>query len=76
MSEPEITGPVAGPVRCRHGGGSDPSEHELAHRRGRPRSVEADAAIIDATLDLIVEEGIGGLSVESIAARARNSSRV
>ena len=43
---------------------------DIARRRGRPRSAEADTAIIDATLELIVEEGIGGLSVESIAARA------
>lgn len=43
---------------------------EAVPRRGRPRSAEADTAIIDATLELIVEEGIGGLSMESIAARA------
>ena len=39
-------------------------------RRGRPRSVEADAAILDATLELIDETGLTGLSVESVAARA------
>jgi AcrR family transcriptional regulator len=43
---------------------------DAVRRPGRPRSAEADTAIIQATLDLIVEEGIGGLSVESIAARA------
>jgi AcrR family transcriptional regulator len=43
---------------------------DAVRRPGRPRSAEADTAIIDATLELIVEEGIGGLSVESIAARA------
>jgi AcrR family transcriptional regulator len=41
-----------------------------AVRRGRPRSVEADAAILDATLELIDESGLTGLSVESVAARA------
>jgi len=41
-----------------------------AVRRGRPRSVEADAAILDATLELIDETGLTGLSVESVAARA------
>jgi AcrR family transcriptional regulator len=46
------------------------TEAEVARRPGRPRSAEADTAIIDATLELIVEEGIGRLSVESIAARA------
>jgi AcrR family transcriptional regulator len=45
--------------------------HEAAARRpGRPRSAEADTAIVDATLDLIIEGGIDGLSVESVAARA------
>jgi len=39
-------------------------------RPGRPRSAEADTAIIDATLELIVDAGIAGLSVESVAARA------
>ena len=39
-------------------------------RPGRPRSAEADTAIVDATLDLIIEGGIDGLSVESVAARA------
>jgi AcrR family transcriptional regulator len=41
-----------------------------AARRGRPRSVEADAAIIDATLELIAAHGLTGLSVESVAAAA------
>jgi len=43
---------------------------DLVRRPGRPRSAEADAAIVDATLELIVEGGIDGLSVESVAARA------
>jgi AcrR family transcriptional regulator len=37
---------------------------------GRPRSPQAEAAIVDATLDLIADEGFGTLSVERIAARA------
>jgi AcrR family transcriptional regulator len=45
-------------------------ERDPAQRRGRPRSAEADAAIVDAALDLIAEEGVTGLSVESVAARA------
>ena len=40
------------------------------HRGGRPRSVEADQAIVDATLDLIAEEGLNALSVEAVAVRA------
>ena len=43
---------------------------EPTRRPGRPRSAEADTSIMEATLELIVEEGIAGLSVESIAARA------
>jgi AcrR family transcriptional regulator len=38
---------------------------------GRPRSERAEKAIIDATLDLLVEEaGVAGLSIEAVAARA------
>jgi AcrR family transcriptional regulator len=43
---------------------------DVVRRPGRPRRAGADTAIIDATLELIVEGGIGGLSVESVAARA------
>lgn len=43
---------------------------DVVRRPGRPRSAQADTAIIDATLELIVEGGIAGLSVESVAARA------
>lgn len=46
------------------------SAHDLAHRRGRPRSAEAESAIIEATLDLIIADGVSSLSVEAIAARA------
>ncbi len=37
---------------------------------GRPRERRADRAIIEATLDLLKEEGLGSVSVEAIAARA------
>jgi AcrR family transcriptional regulator len=39
-------------------------------RPGRPRSPEAHAAILRAALELAVEGGLGGLSMEAIAARA------
>jgi AcrR family transcriptional regulator len=39
-------------------------------RPGRPRSVAADEAILDATVDLLAEQGFLGLSVEAVAARA------
>ena len=37
---------------------------------GRPRSVEANQAILQATLDLLAEVGYQGLSIEAIASRA------
>ena len=41
------------------------------HRRpGRPRSEQAEQAIIEATLDLFGEQGFEGVCVEAVAARA------
>jgi AcrR family transcriptional regulator len=37
---------------------------------GRPRSAQAHKAILDATLELLAEEGFQGLSIEDVAARA------
>ena len=37
---------------------------------GRPRSPEADAAIVRATLEVLLEEGFRGLSVEAVRQRA------
>lgn len=37
---------------------------------GRPRSEDADRAIVTATLDLLVESGVAGLSIEQVAAAA------
>jgi AcrR family transcriptional regulator len=39
-------------------------------RPGRPRSAAADEAILDATVDVLAEQGFLGLSVEAVAARA------
>ena len=49
------------------------NEHPAA-TRGRPRSVEADLAIAQATLDLLVEEGYSGLTMAAVAQRAKVSS--
>lgn len=38
--------------------------------RGRPRSSEADAAILDATRELLAEHGWAALTIEGVAARA------
>lgn len=40
-------------------------------RVGRPRSVRADRAIIDATLEVFAESGAEGLCIEKVAAKAR-----
>ena len=37
---------------------------------GRPRSEQADQAIIDAALELFAERGVDGLALEGVAARA------
>jgi AcrR family transcriptional regulator len=43
---------------------------ETARRPGRPRSEQAEQAIIEATLDLFAEQGFEGVCVEAVAARA------
>lgn len=52
---------MTGPVEEDGGGRAGP---------GRPRSARADAAILDATLDLLAEEGFAALTMEGIAERA------
>ena len=42
----------------------------VARTVGRPRDPEADRAILEATIELLAEEGFGGLSIEAVAARA------
>ncbi|HSK97448.1 MAG TPA: TetR/AcrR family transcriptional regulator [Euzebyales bacterium] len=49
-------------------GGPDPAGP--ARRSGRPRSAEAEAAILAATVDLFAESGFDAMSVEAVAARA------
>lgn len=39
-------------------------------RRGRPRDPATDRAILDAALELFLEKGAGGASIQAIAARA------
>ena len=39
-------------------------------RPGRPRSAQADSAILNATLQLLAEAGVQGMSLEGVAARA------
>ena len=42
----------------------------VARRPGRPRSEQAEQAIIEATLDVFAEQGFEGVCVELVAARA------
>jgi AcrR family transcriptional regulator len=48
----------------------DPSPADPPRTPGRPRSHEADRAILNATLDLLIEEGYSGVTIEGVAARA------
>ena len=47
------------------------TEQPGARAPGRPRSVEADRAILDAALDLFVRQGYEAMSIEGVAAQAR-----
>lgn len=49
--------------------GTDDVEH-CAPRRGRPRSVEVDEKLLEATLALAGELGINGMSMDDVAQRA------
>jgi AcrR family transcriptional regulator len=47
------------------------SNETVSHRPpGRPRSVRADEAIARATFEAIAEDGVEGMSIEGVAARA------
>ncbi len=46
------------------------SEPESAGKRGRPRSAEAQAAILAAARAILLADGLGRLTIEAVAARA------
>jgi AcrR family transcriptional regulator len=50
--------------------GTGTTKAEAARRPGRPRSEQADQAIIDAALSLFAESGPEGLCIERVAAKA------
>jgi AcrR family transcriptional regulator len=52
------------------GAGLTGTAHHRPGKPGRPRSEQAEQAIIEATLDLFAEQGFEGVCVEAIAARA------
>jgi AcrR family transcriptional regulator len=49
---------------------ADPAHADQGRRPGRPRSEQAEQAIIDAALELFGERGVDGVCVEAVAARA------
>lgn len=63
MGSPRIP-PAAQQIRPPGGHDGD------AARRGRPRSEKADRAIMAAATELLATRGLGGLSIEEVAARA------
>jgi AcrR family transcriptional regulator len=46
------------------------SERPAGKGVGRPRSPHVEAAILDATLEILADGGYGGLTIEAVAARA------
>ena len=60
------------PVILDKGPGTDAGARpaDTSRRPGRPRSEQAEQAIIEATLDLFGERGFEGVCVEAVAARA------
>src|SRR5215472_13761641 len=50
--------------------GDTPGGAAGAAPRGRPRSQEADRAILTATVELLAERGLAAMSIEEVAARA------
>jgi AcrR family transcriptional regulator len=61
------------PVILDQGPGTDTQtgpDRQMSRRPGRPRSEQAEQAIIEATLDLFAELGFEGVCVEAVAARA------
>jgi AcrR family transcriptional regulator len=50
--------------------GATPAAPVAARAVGRPRDPEADRAILQATVELLAEDGFGGLSIEAVALRA------
>ncbi len=58
------------PTRARRAGIARTVATNTPGGRGRPRSEEAEKAILDAALALVAEAGMSGFTVEGVAARA------
>lgn len=67
-SRPTRYGPVAMTARALPT--TSAAEDTAPRRPGRPRDKHADEAILEAVIDLLVEEGFGGLTIDAVAQRA------
>lgn len=47
-----------------------PEPRSVAPKRGRPRSEQADRAILQAASEVLAERGLSGMSIEEVASRA------
>jgi AcrR family transcriptional regulator len=61
---------MSGDIPAAAAGSADAAGSGAVPGRGRPRSVEADRAILAATVDLLASRGLAAMSIEEIAARA------
>ena len=66
MSAPESPGRDAEPARPSGPAAASP----VARRRGRPRAADRDAALLDATQQLLDELGYDRLRIQDVADRA------
>jgi AcrR family transcriptional regulator len=70
-SEPGIPHPDARPAPGQAAGAqAAPGQAAGTPQRGRPRSEQADRAIMAAALELLAERGVAGMSIEEVASRA------
>jgi AcrR family transcriptional regulator len=68
MSRAHIPDAPARPEPAARTAGPEPGK--AVTRRGRPRSQDADRAILQAATEILAERGLGGMSMEEVAARA------
>ncbi len=64
VAEPAAPAPPGKGLADRRGSSRRP-------RRGRPRSEQADRAILTATIEVLAEKGMAGMSIEEVATRAK-----
>src|SRR5215472_11856181 len=65
-----MSGDIPGGAGGAESRGDTPGGAAGAAPRGRPRSLEADRAILTATVELLAERGLAAMSIEEVAARA------